>query len=30
MALIDSIGNRLCIVGSWLGVAYIIYWHLLR
>jgi|1_EtaG_2_1085319.scaffolds.fasta_scaffold29115_2 hypothetical protein len=30
MTLLDSIGNRICMASSWLGVAYILYWHLMR
>ena len=30
MTLLDRIGNRTCMAMSWIGVAYILYWHVIR
>lgn len=29
MTRMDAFGDRFCIALSWIGVAYILYWHLL-
>jgi hypothetical protein len=30
MTRLDFMGDRCCIAASWIGMLYIIYWHLLR